>query len=1009
MTMPLQMTGHDREYRPPRALRTKAAANDQPDALTARIAAGQVSPWDLFALENDTDAGSWAQATMTSLIATIDADTDAALGCTECTDTGFYGVSEPGNTDLLTGLIKREGEGKYQSLQTSGVWQDWDPKSVPLEVLDLDLAGDLAAAITAGACGLLRRYAWPQAFLPPAAVVAATTVSSLISAENGDTPHGEWVNYAVVDEDDPGAVLDVVRVASGQAERWVDGVWTPDDDLLLDLTIPLVHLDDEVFRGLVAGSPLTAQQCKYCKNAATKSILHSEGMAYIPVCGDHLDQGKTDAAACVPSGDPDPSNIDSIRDITAAGLVADAPLTVSPDPRAERLRRYWSSGRGAAKIRWGMPGDWRRCYRQLRKYMGLRAKGWCQNMHKRNNGFWTGSRLNASGSLNQDPVRDSAGHVLSVGDCFEVKGLETGSYTAQVINFPILRDRAAPNFKGESVDVALTASGVTKNSVAILLRSTGPEPMGPKVPRPVIAYGAEIQQPLLNRAAVSPQDSSLTFSTILTPTIKEVLRAKPALPNVLLAAVSAALGDDARSAHRTASSGVAILLPASIVSLAEPPSDNRAARTLVDHTGKHGFHNTLKASVEESLLAAVRSGQWTTKEEGIDMDTDTLLHDGIYYEIDTTDEGLLRTVTAGGFPVQPPAEWFENPKLGGPTPLTITDEGRVFGHIATRDVAHIGYQGQRVIAPRSASGYAYFCTGEMVASGGKKFNVGQLTLAGGHAPLQATAEQAVKHYDDTNSGIADVAAGDDQYGVWVAGSLRPTVTPEQVRVIRASSPSGDWRPIGGNLEMVAVCHVNVPGFPTARVLRAGGAIQALVAAGARPLAVLRASLTAESSVLERLATLEAKIAAAPEMATIEDAVVEPAAEAELPETPAPETTEPAAVQEVPDTPEAVETTEPTPDAEAASQAEALRAEIQEIKAQALRDEVSSMTAAIKTQERKGGGFPIKDEASLKDAISAFGRAKPEDREKTKAHIISAAKKLGKESLVPIKWRTGASK
>lgn len=817
MTMPLQMTGHDREYRPPRALRTKAAANDQPDALTARVAAGQVSPWDLFALENDTDAGSWAQATLDSLIAAIDADTDAALGCTECTDTGFYGVSEPGNTDLLIGLIKREGEGKYQSLQTSGVWQDWDPKSVPLEVLDLDLAGDLAAAITAGACGLLRRYAWPQAFLPPAAVVAATTVSSLISAEADENPHGEWVNYAVVDEDDPGAVLDVVRVASGQAERWVDGVWTPDDDLLLDLTIPLVHLDDEVFRGLVAGSPLTAQQCKYCKNAATKSILHSEGMAYIPVCGDHLDQGKTDAAACVPSGDPDPSNIDSIRDITAAGLVADAPLTVSPNPKAEKLRRYWSSGKGAAKIKWGLPGDWKRCYRHLRKYMGLRAKGYCQNLHKRNTGMWTGSRFNASGER-------------------------------------------------------LFAPGL-----------------------------------------------------------------------------------------------------------------------------------------EESLLAAVRSGQWTTKEEGIDMDTDTLLHDGIYYEIDTTDEGLLRTVTAGGFPVQPPAEWFENPKLGGPTPLTITDEGRVFGHIATRDVAHIGYQGQRVIAPRSASGYAYFCTGEMVASGGKKFNVGQLTLAGGHAPLQATAEQAVKHYDDTNSGIADVAAGDDQYGVWVAGSLRPTVTPEQVRVIRASSPSGDWRPIGGNLEMVAVCHVNVPGFPTARVLRAGGAIQALVAAGARPLAVLRASLTAESSVLERLATLEAKIAAAPEMAAIEDAVVEPAAEAELPETAAPETTEPAAVQEVPDTPEAVETTEPTPDAEAASQAEALRAEIQEIKAQALRDEVSSITAAIKTQERKGGGFPIKDEASLKDAISAFGRSKPEDREKTKAHIISAAKKLGKESLIPIKWRTGASK
>lgn len=61
---------------------------------------------------------------------------------------------------------------------------------------------------------------------------------------------------------------------------------------------------------------------------------------------------------------------------------------------AEVLRRYWLHGKGALKIRWGTSGDWTRCYRHLRKYLGVRAKGYCQLRHKDANGFYTGSRLN---------------------------------------------------------------------------------------------------------------------------------------------------------------------------------------------------------------------------------------------------------------------------------------------------------------------------------------------------------------------------------------------------------------------------------------------------------------------------------------------------------------------------------------------------------------------------------------------------------------------------------------
>lgn len=232
------------------------------------------------------------------------------------------------------------------------------------------------------------------------------------------------------------------------------------------------------------------------------------------------------------------------------------------------------------------------------------------------------------------------------------------------------------------------------------------------------------------------------------------------------------------------------------------------------------------------------------------------------YEEDTDDdvETVVASIIASGIPIVPPRDWFNNPGLREPTPLQIDDEGRVFGHIAAWHVDHIGLP-NATKPPRSRSKYAYFRTGVVRTDNGD-VQVGQLTLAGGHAPLQASANDAVKHYDDTASAIADVAAGEDEYGIWVAGALRPDATPLQVRALRASAPSGDWRPINGRLELVAVCQVNVPGFPIARTMVASSGLPtALVAAGARPLAILK-DQQKMSPLEERLRRLEEKELAA---------------------------------------------------------------------------------------------------------------------------------------------------
>lgn len=204
-------------------------------------------------------------------------------------------------------------------------------------------------------------------------------------------------------------------------------------------------------------------------------------------------------------------------------------------------------------------------------------------------------------------------------------------------------------------------------------------------------------------------------------------------------------------------------------------------------------------------------------------------------------------------PVTPPKDWFNAPKVDRPTPINVTPEGQVFGHIAAWDTAHIGLP-NNVKPPKSRSNYAYFTTGSLTTADGDEVAVGNLTLSGGHAPLNADAMSAVKHYDDTASAVADVAVGEDSYGIWVAGAIRPGSTVAQVRSLKASAPSGDWRPVKGRLELVAVCQVNVPGFPIPRTStitasaanQEQGQLSALVAAGADYMAAVRQKDSLES-------------------------------------------------------------------------------------------------------------------------------------------------------------------
>lgn len=170
--------------------------------------------------------------------------------------------------------------------------------------------------------------------------------------------------------------------------------------------------------------------------------------------------------------------------------------------------------------------------------------------------------------------------------------------------------------------------------------------------------------------------------------------------------------------------------------------------------------------------------------------------------------------------VRPTADMFAQPDVDRKTPLVVTEPDelgrrRVFGHVAYWDTEHVGLPGRR--APRSRNGYASFMVSPQPLEDGSTLAVGTLVTGPRHASPELAFRAAQQHYDDLDCAVAKVRAGEDEFGIWVAGWVPPGVSEEKLEQFMTTAVSGDWRSVGGNLELIAVCSVNVPGFPTTRV------------------------------------------------------------------------------------------------------------------------------------------------------------------------------------------------
>jgi hypothetical protein len=769
-----------------------------------------------------------------------------------------------------------------------------------------------------------------------------------ITPETSDVPA---MYLAIVAEDDPQAVMDLVSVvpASKDSTEAVSFVrkekqWVRDDRIIRDLKSatppPVVVLSNEDLSSVVeqvdgvssVAAALLPLEAAFTDNAVVRALVSAGG----------LDRNRGNA---------------------------------------EKLRRYWTIGRGALKIRWNTPGDWTRCYRNLAKYMGPRAKGYCALRHKEMTGVWPGSKYNV-GKKKKKSVTSSA--LLA-----SVKPEE------QIISEFALRARAEA---AKSKMIGRHGVQPKEYGATFIIPLVIPEQLESGDGRYFIKDSIEIRElplPLMWQVKSGQgHDGSVVVGQIthMEKTLEGIGNAFGVFDN----------GPYGREAERLVRHGFIRGVSADMDKFeAEEKVYDEDAATKKSKSANPDRINIKSARVMAVTIVPKPAFQecfiQVVEDEPQVQENKDMIQDGVYIEdMDAMSASAMVAcgMVASSIPLEPPLEWFENPKLRKATPLTILDDGRVFGHIAAWHVDHIGMSfGTK--PPRSRSQYAYFHTGALKTEEGVQMPVGQLTLAGGHAGLEASAEEAVRHYDDTASAFADVHAGEDAFGIWVAGALRPGITPEQIRAARASAPSGDWRPINGRLELVAVCQVNVPGFPIARARVASGQVLALVAAGASVLAQMRHDPLGE--VIKKIEKLEAT-QNAPLIAAAEDAKARVAAtQMSLLEEKKSELA--ARVNKVKkeddyDWGYMIQMLDGDPEDENPEAEEAATFIPRRIRERLAREGMAL----------PDGSFPIRNIQDLRNAVRSYGRARPGARGEVRRHIIKRARGLRRQDLIPAEWK-----
>ncbi len=215
---------------------------------------------------------------------------------------------------------------------------------------------------------------------------------------------------------------------------------------------------------------------------------------------------------------------------------------------------------------------------------------------------------------------------------------------------------------------------------------------------------------------------------------------------------------------------------------------------------------------------------------------------------------LVASLTAAASTPVIPANVFDMPAPSEYVDLTVEDRGegflRVFGYLAPFGTCHAEFRDVCRTPPTSTMDYAAFhrypidvvdAAGETVTVRAGRITTGFGEVGTGcaccrgkddHACTGFSLAQAIGHHDQLTR-LANVRVVETEVGPWLSGfAYAGDVTDRGLKVLSRRKVSGDWRDIGGELELVEVLALAVaqPGFPPPRAAFQNGRTVALVAA-----------------------------------------------------------------------------------------------------------------------------------------------------------------------------------
>lgn len=332
------------------------------------------------AVEFPGDFGEWAE----SVLATENAKTlEAVCGNERLLPRGVLAsVQLDDDSVLIAGLVNSDGR----------VWNKqfnvWEAPEEDVDVvngsiiLDDDEVAFVARALREGADEVWFRPYLPKAFV--SAVVAAPAAPDTPAEKPEDAPVVQEIPagsaiIAVVDPIDEDAVLEMLAITPGpHTLRRHNGQWFEDPAWV------------EVLKSVKPPKIVKLNEAQVA-SVTTQVDQSTVDQDWEPFDVDTREQYQIFTAS---------SYIQELQRETDEQLlfslvaVAGRELTPKDKIATERLKKYWTVGKGAAKIRWGTPGSFTRCQRHLRKYLPPQmVNGYCMNLCQRLGGSGVACRI----------------------------------------------------------------------------------------------------------------------------------------------------------------------------------------------------------------------------------------------------------------------------------------------------------------------------------------------------------------------------------------------------------------------------------------------------------------------------------------------------------------------------------------------------------------------------------------------------------------------------------------